>query len=48
MKVRNLQVAVDDLAVGIEQPQGLIVVFQTGGQGKLHVCTQAHCNTENV
>lgn len=48
MKVCNLQVAVNDLAASVEQPQGLVVIFLAGGQGQLHVSTQAHCNTENI
>lgn len=47
MKVCDLQVAVDDLAVGVEQLQGLVVIVQAGGQGQLHVGTQAHCSTES-
>lgn len=47
VKVCNLQVAMDDLAAGVEQLQGLIVIFQAGGQGQLHVCTQAHCNRDH-
>lgn len=46
MKVCNLQVAVDNLAASVEQPQRLIVVFQAGGQGQFHVRAQAHCNTQ--
>lgn len=48
MKVCNLQVAMNDLAARVEQPQGFVVIFQAGGQGQLHVCTQAHCNTQNT
>lgn len=48
MKVCNLQVAMNNLAAGVEKPQGLVVIFQARGQGQLHVSTQAHCNTENI
>lgn len=48
MKVCDLQVAVNDLAASVEQLQGLVVIFQAGGQGQLHVCTQAYCNTDNI
>lgn len=30
MKVCNFQVAMDDLAAGVEQPEGLVVIFQAG------------------
>lgn len=46
VKVRDLQVAVDDLAAGVEQPQGLVVVLQAGGQGQLHVGAQANCKAD--
>lgn len=46
MKVRDLQVAVDDLAASVEQPQGLVVVLQAGGQGQLHVGAQANCKAD--
>lgn len=48
MKVCNFQVAVDNLASGVEQPQSLVVIFQAGGQGQLHVSAQAHCNTDST
>lgn len=48
MKVCNLQVAMNDLAARVKQPQGLVMIFLAGGQGQLHVSTQTHCNTENI
>lgn len=48
MKVCNLQVAMNDLAASVKQPQGLVVIFLAGGQGQLHVSTQTHCNTEKL
>lgn len=48
MKVCNLEVAVDNLAAGVEQPQGLIVVFQAGGQGQLHIGAQAYCKRQTT
>lgn len=48
MKMCDLQVAVDNLAASVEQSEGLVVIFQAGGQVQLHVCTQAHCNTDNM
>lgn len=42
MKVCDLQVAVDDLAAGVQQPQGLVVVLKAGGQGQFHVGAQAN------
>lgn len=47
MEVCNFQVAMDNFAASVEQLQGLVVIFQAGGQGQLHVRTQAHCNTDN-
>ena len=37
MEVGDLQVAVDDLTAGVQQPQSLIVVLQGGEQVQLHV-----------
>ena len=42
VEVGDLQVAVDDLTAGVQQPQGLIVVLQAGDQVQLHVRSQAH------
>ena len=42
VEVGDLQVAVDDLTAGVQQPQSLIVVLQAGEQVQLHVRTQAH------
>lgn len=46
MEVCNLQVSMNNLATGVEQPQSLIVVFQAGGQGQLHVCTPTDCKAK--
>lgn len=43
MEVCDLQVAVDDLAVGVKESKHLVMVLQTGGQWQLHIRTQTYC-----
>lgn len=48
VEVCNLQVAMDDLAAGVEELQGFVVIFQAGGQGQFHVRAPADCNTNDM
>lgn len=38
----------DNLAVGVQELQGVVVIFQAGGQGQLHVRAPADCNTNDM